>query len=141
MFHYASFFVILFSILFFQSTSAQKKAKVVVEKPVISVFYDGGNGELEYPWKANTDENYFVVWSKVDSKGGRFGSVGGVINEKTKITFLNEEYKGFRGEGVRILELMSCKTVFVTGKFRKEGVGEGSKIYCEELSIAVVEYK
>jgi hypothetical protein len=129
MFRYTSFLVILISILFFQSASAQKKAKVVVEKPTVSYSYDAGKGAFEYPWNGRPDRKEFVVWTV--NEHGKFGAVSGIITPSTKITFINRKLKK------EDLDLISGKEVVVFGKFRQEGEGEVIDIYCEELSIAI----
>ena len=129
MFRYSFFLVLLISILLFQSASAQKKAKVVVEKPVVSYFYDAGKGAFEYPWDGRTDRKEFVIWTV--GERGKFGTVSGIITPNTKITFLNRKLKK------EDLDLISGKEIVVFGKFRQEGEGEAVEIYCEELSIAI----
>lgn len=133
MFRYTFFFVVLISILFSQPALAQKKAKVVVEKPAVSYFYDGGKGEFEFPW---LEENNLTVWTNKHADGSKFG-LGGTIYSGTKVVFLNPEIKN---ESVNFFRFINGKTVSITGKFRREGVGEASKIYCEVLYIAVLKW-
>jgi hypothetical protein len=136
MFRYSFFLIVVISILFSQPASAQKVQKNVPEKSTVSYFYEGGSGEFEFPWSVGS-ENRFVVWSERNSNGAKTGLAQGIINAKTKVTFLNPELKG---ESVSLLRLVSGKTVAVTGRFRQEGTGEASNVYCEELVIAVIKY-
>lgn len=117
----------LFFCTFFPSAFTQQvkdEDKIQIEK-----FESGDRGIFEYKW---LEDNDFVIWRKNKEGAGKYGIVGGIITPKTKIVVKNAAIQK------KDLILLNGKEVVVMGKFRQEGIGEGSKVYCEELIILIL---
>jgi len=98
-------------------------ATVVLEK--------GDLGEFQYPWIGGGD-NEFVIWH-AGRDGSKTGEMSGEITSKTIVKIANRT-----GIAKANLDLLTGKRVMAYGKLHQIGVGEGSRMIYDELTIFII---
>lgn len=91
-------------------------------------FEKGEVGYFQFP--AFQDENDFVIWPNSTLKG--LSGIMGKITKKTVIKIANRKISREN------LDLLTGKKVFVYGRFRQVGEGEGSYYHTDSLVIYIL---
>lgn len=92
-------------------------------------FEKGEVGYFQFPF---SDKSDFVLWPTSIMTGG--SSFNGRISRKTVIRIANKKFN----VNLDNLELLNGKRVFVYGRFRQVGEGEGSFYKTESLTIYIL---